>query len=94
MSETGRTKTKQIAIRDLTAEDKDRIRELLKYGDVGRIATKCAHIPYDSVAKTINPNHVLDHERVWEQAVIYLQSLPQIEVDDRLERFIKKGVAA
>ena len=40
MSETGRNKTTQIAIRDLTVKDKQRIRELIKYGDVGRIPAK------------------------------------------------------
>lgn len=94
MSETGRNKTTQIAIRDLTVKDKQRIRELIKYGDVGRIATKCPHVKYDTVAKTLNENHGTDHERVWEAALEYLQSLPNIEVDARLESFIKKGVAA
>ena len=94
MSETGRNKTKQIAIRDLTVKDKQRIRELIKYGDVGRIASKCPHVKYDTVSKTINPNHSTDHERVWIAAVEYLQSLPKIEIDARLESFIKNGVAA
>lgn len=94
MSETGRIKTKQIAIRDLTTRDKARIRELLKYGDIGKIATKCPHVKYDTVVKTLNENHSTDHERVWVEAVKFLQALPAIEVDERLARFIKKGVAA
>lgn len=93
-SQKGTKETKAIVIRDLTINHKDRIRDLLKYGDAGKIAVRVSHIGYQQVINVLSPNHPTDNDRVWKAAIEYLNSLPKVEVDARLERYIKTGVAA
>jgi hypothetical protein len=94
MSKKETNETKLISIRDLTVSDKGRIRELLKYGDAGKIAVKVSHITYQQVINVLSPTHPTDNDRVWKAAIEYLNSLPEVEIDARLDRFIKTGVAA
>ena len=93
MSEKANKETKVLSIRDLTVEDKDRIRSLLKYGDAGKIAVRVAHVGYQQVINVLSPNHPSDNDRVWEAAIAYLVDLPTVELDARLANYIK-GIAA
>jgi hypothetical protein len=93
-SQKGTKETKAIVIRELTVEHKDRIRQLLRHGDVGKIAIRVSHVGYQQVINVLSPNHPTNNDRVWQAAIEYLNSLPAVELDVRLERYIKTGVAA
>lgn len=88
MSQKKNKETKVVAIRDLTLDDKDRIRGLLKYGDTGRIAVLCS-VSYQQVINVHSPKHTSDTDEVWLKTIEYLQSLPEVEISARLAAAIK-----
>lgn len=94
MSGISKKETKCISVRDLTINDKDRIRSLFKYGDASKIASRCDFVGYQQVLNVLNPKHPSDNESVWVQALNYLNSLSEVEIDERLARYIKSGEAA
>lgn len=88
MSQKKKHETKVINIRDLTPDDKGRIKELLKYGDAAKIARRCS-VGYVQVLNVLNPKHKTDNYEVWQEAINYLSDLPSVEVDDRIADIIK-----
>jgi hypothetical protein len=94
MSSKTQKETKVIRLRELTIADKGRIRKLLKHGEISKISCMKGLPGYQQCLNVINPNHPSENDRVWEAAIRYLNNLPKIELDERLARYIKTGVAA
>lgn len=82
--------TTRINVRDLGPDDKKKIKELLRYGDVGKIAVRCT-IGYQRVSDVISKE--LDHDQVWIAALLYFKSLPEAELDGRLESYLNEEAA-
>ena len=81
-------KGKKISIRHI---DKEKVRELLKYGDLKEIA-KQLPLHYQSVARIIRK--LQENDIVWETAVQYLNDLPKTELNKRLAEELTKSEAA
>lgn len=89
MSQNQQKETKAISVRDLTPEDKDRIRKALKYGDAAKIARRVSSVTYVTVMNTFNPEHSSDVDEVWLRALEYFAELPKVEMDERRVLFFK-----
>lgn len=88
MSQKTTSKTIDIQIRDLTPKHKDKIRDLLKYGDAGKIAVRVRSCGYQQVLNVLSPNHPTDNDEVWERAIEYLSELPKVEMDERFANYV------
>lgn len=80
------SKKQQVSVREL---DKERMRSLLRYGDVGRIAVKTPY-HYEYVSRVIRD--LRDNDRIWSEVAEYLNRLPRIELNCRLGRELKEAV--
>lgn len=76
----------QVSVREL---DKERLRELLRYGDVGRIAIRTPY-HYEYVSRVIR--ELRDNDRIWRTIAEYLDELPRVELDTRLSKAVKEAV--
>lgn len=83
--------TTSINIRELGKEQKQRIRELLCYGDIGKIAIKCKTVGYQRVSDVIRTGE--DHDEIWKVTLEYLSSAGNVDIDQRLAKIIKKQEA-
>ena len=65
---------------------KDKIKEMLLYGDVGRIAMR---VPYDYhyVARVIRGD--ANNQMIWDAVIEYLEEQSDRSLDRRLDRAIK-----
>lgn len=86
--------TTQLSVRDLSDDDKDRIRTLLRRGDAGKIAIRVQSCGYQQVLNTLSKESDQDNEEVWRRTLEFISELPKVEVDERFANFIKEGEAA
>ncbi|MEQ9279454.1 MAG: hypothetical protein RLN83_08140 [Balneola sp.] len=88
MSQKNTSKTIAVQIRDLTPRHKDKIRNLLKYGDAGKIAILVRSCGYQQVLNVLSPTHPTDNDEVWEKAIEHLSKLPEVEIDERFASYV------
>lgn len=81
--------TTPINARGLTKDQKSRIKEFLRYGDLRRIANRCQTVGYRRASQIIRQG--LDHDEVWTVTLQYLNDLPTVELDTYLAEFLTKN---
>ena len=82
-------RTKVLKIRTINDDAKNRIRELLRHGDLGKIAVRCSWITYRQVSNVIHGRS--ENDKVWKKAIEYLNELEDVEIDARLADHITEG---
>lgn len=82
--------TTRIDPRDLNADQKKRIKGMLKHGDVGKITVRCS-VGYKRVSEILRNGE--DHPEVWKETIDYLDNLPKVEVSSRLAKVISMEAA-
>lgn len=78
------TQQQDIPIRQL---DRERMRGLLRYGDIGKIAIKTPY-HYQYVSQVIRD--LRDNDKVWEAVATYLDELPKVRLSKRLSNQIRE----
>lgn len=80
--------TTPINARELTSDQKRRIKDFLRYGDLRKIANRCKTVGYRRVSDILRLG--LDHDEVWTVTLSYLNELPSVELDTYLAEFLTK----
>lgn len=80
--------TTPINARELTSDQKRRIKDFLRYGDLRKIANRCHTVGYRRVSDILRLG--LDHDEVWTVTLSYLNELPSVELDTYLAEFLTK----
>ena len=75
-----------IHLRSLDDEAKEKIRGLLRYGDVTEISKRCDFITYNQVSNVLRG--VSENDRVWKVTLEYLNELETTDISGRLSDMI------
>lgn len=79
-------RTTLFKIRNLDDPAKERIRSMMRHGDLKRIAERCHWLTYRQVQNIIHGHS--HNDKVWLEAIDYLNTLEDIEIDERLAEYI------
>lgn len=74
----------KLKLRDI---DKDKMKSLLRYGDLGRIATR---VPFSYQYVTMVVRGEKDNDQIWMAVAEYLDDIPELKLRRRTIEAIRK----
>lgn len=87
MSKITPQNTNRINVRTLDEPAKEKIRSLLRYGDILKISKRCEDVGYEQVSKVIRG--VSNNDNVWKTTLEYLDEIETNNISGKIVRMIR-----